>query len=277
MKIKKEKILKELEKQIKSVEDFIRKWRKLYSIVAQASKKGYTERLEAQYYQLKTWLMEHYTFRMYAPGSPDLVTTCLLNATTLHSVISVPFGTQIEQFDQFHNQALFALKNYLGTLKEKRRVVEEASDKELTAITEVPKASIFVGHSFAKKDSIIVEALLRSLSILDINVITGEKQEAERISDKIKRRIDHCHLILVIMTKRRKLKGSGHDTSGWLIQEAAYALAKNKKLILMVENGVTNIGGLQGDLEEIRFERRTLHNVILKLQEVVKDSIFGLE
>jgi len=279
MKIKKEKILKEIERQIKSIEDFIGEWRKLYSIVAQASKKGYTEKLEAQYYQLKIWLMEHYIFRehMYAPGSPDLVTTCLLNAITLHSVLSAPFGTGLEQFNQFHNHALFALKNYLGNLKEKLRVVNEASDEELTAITGVPKSSIFVGHSFAKKDSIVVDAVLNSLSILGINVVTGERPWARRISDKIKGRIDRCDLVLIVMTRRTKTNKGNYDTSGWLIDEKAYAVGQKKSLILMVENGVKNIGGLQGDLEKIRFERRTLHNAILKLQEVVKDSIYGSE
>lgn len=279
MKIKKEKIVKELERQIKLVEDFIWKWRKLYSIVAQASKEGYTEKLESQYYQLKTWLMENYIFceHMYAPRSPDLVKTCLLNATTLRSVLSAPFGTQLEQFDQFHNQALFDLQKYLGTLKEKRRVVEEASDEGLAAITELPKTSIFVGHSFAEKDSIVVKAVLNSLSILGIDVVTGERPMAKRISDKIKGRIDRCDFVLIVMTRRTKAKKGSYDTSGWLTDEKGYALGQKKSLILMVEKGVKNIGGLQGDLEEIRFERRTLHNAILKLQEIVKDSIYGSE
>jgi len=275
MKNKKEKILWNLDRQIERVEEFIGRWQELYSIVVEVSHKGYSEKLEAQYYEHKTWLMEHYTFcgQMHAPGSTDFIMTCLSNATTLGYIFSTPFGTHQERFDQFHNQALFALKNYLGVLKHRRQEVSEVPIDELFTSNESPKTSIFVAHSFAKVDSKIVDAVLKAITILGINVVTGEKPKAERISEKVKERIADCDPIVVVMTKRARIEGGDYDTSGWLIQEVAYAIGKDKKLILMVESGVTNIGGLQGDLEEIRFDRNTLHDAILHLQEVVHEAI----
>lgn len=275
MRSKKKKILRDFDKQIKRVEEFIDRWQELYGIVAEASNNGYSEKLEVQYYELKTWLMEHYTFgrQMHAPGSTDIVMTCLANAATLRYIFSTPFGTLVDRFDQFHNQALFALKQYLGVLKQRRQEISEVSDDELATSVEVTRTAIFVGHSFAKEDSSFVDAVLKAIAILGINVVTGEKPKAGRISEKVKERIEGCDPIVVVMTKRARIEGGDYDTSGWLIQEAAYALGKDKKLILMVERGVTNIGGLQGDLEEIRFDGNTLHDAILQLQEVVQEAI----
>jgi hypothetical protein len=42
-------------------------------------------------------------------------------------------------------------------------------------------------------------------------------------------------------------------TSPWLLEEKGVALAFGKPLVLMVEEGVTDFGGLQGDWQRIHF------------------------
>jgi hypothetical protein len=162
---------------------------------------------------------------------------------------------------------------FLDRIDEAIGALREGLPQKQEVTHEGAKHSIFVGHSFAGEDSTVVEAVKKAIGILGINVVTGEKPSAQRISDKVKGRIADCNPIVVVMTRRKGIEGGGYDTSGWLIQEAAYALGIGRKIILMVESGVTNIGGLQGDLEQVRFDRNSLHDAILGLQELVKDAI----
>ena len=68
---------------------------------------------------------------------------------------------------------------------------------------------------------------------------------------------------------RYKLEGRDEwTTSSWVVDEKAYALAGNRKLVLLREAGVTSIGGLQGDYEYLQFDRSKLEDLMVSLVEV---------
>jgi hypothetical protein len=50
-----------------------------------------------------------------------------------------------------------------------------------------------------------------------------------------------------------------------VIEEKAYAVAKRKKLVLIKEDGISSIGGIQGDYEYIEFRRDQLHALVFKI------------
>jgi len=57
-------------------------------------------------------------------------------------------------------------------------------------------------------------------------------------------------------TRRHAIPGrSLWTTSAWVIDEKAYALGKGKKLVLLREDGIDSIGGIQGDYEFVEFKR----------------------
>ena len=96
--------------------------------------------------------------------------------------------------------------------------------------------------------------------------MTGEKPEAERISEKVKKLIEQNHVFVGLFTRRDKLaRKKKWGTSAWVIEEKAYALAKNKKIILLRETEIESIGGLHGDYEYIPFSRETLDQAIVKV------------
>ncbi|HEV8595762.1 MAG TPA: hypothetical protein VGR51_09560, partial [Thermoplasmata archaeon] len=64
--------------------------------------------------------------------------------------------------------------------------------------------------------------------------------------------------------------------SPWLIDEKAFAVAKNKRLILLKEDGVNSIGGLQGDYEYIEFSRNRLNELVVSLVQVFELKVVGL-
>lgn len=118
--------------------------------------------------------------------------------------------------------------------------------------------SAFVGHSFAPSDTIVVSPVIRLLQAFNIRVETGERPAARPVSDKVRRRIDRCDAFVAIFSRREKLSGkNAYTTSAWVIDEKAYAIGKDKKLVLIKDRLVDSIGGLQGDYEYLEFDRRT--------------------
>lgn len=131
--------------------------------------------------------------------------------------------------------------------------------------------SMFVGHSFDARDKPVVDVVCRLLTTLDIKVVTGEKPKADRVSTKVRRRIEECEGFMGVFTERDKLAGKDKwATSAWIIDEKAYALASNKKLVLIKERRVSSIGGLQGDYEYLEFDRDDLADLILRLLEMIR-------
>lgn len=140
------------------------------------------------------------------------------------------------------------------------------------------RPTAFVGHSFNEQDLPFVHAVTETLQALGIAVLTGEKPKADRISEKVKRMIDSQHIFIGIFTKRAKLEGkNAWTTSEWVLDEKAYAYGKGRKLILLKEAEVESIGGIQGDYEYLSFSREKFHEVIVKLIQVFKLSVEGLQ
>ncbi len=146
-----------------------------------------------------------------------------------------------------------------------------------TAVVIQPKPTVtairklFVGHSFAKDDHVVNDVVLRFVAAYGLVVVTGEKPSANTISAKVRGRIEECDGFLGIFTRRDKIaRKQEWLPSPWVVDEKAYALAKNKKLVLLKESGVQSIGGLQGDYEFLEFERAALGDLLVKLLETLR-------
>ncbi len=139
------------------------------------------------------------------------------------------------------------------------------------------KPTAFLGHSFSSSDASIVACVRGVLEVIGIIVTTGEKPKADRVSEKVKTRIDAQFHFVGLFTRRDKLEGRNEwTTSPWLIDEKAYAVGKGKKLILLKEDGVTSIGGIQGDYEYVEFSRTKLEELVLRILEFFDVGAVGL-
>lgn len=136
----------------------------------------------------------------------------------------------------------------------------------------------FLGHSFAPEDKPIVDTFIQVLQSLGIKVTSGSKPAANSISNKVKGQIEAQHIFIGIFTRREKLPSSTKwTTSTWVMEEKAYAIGRSKKLILLKEEDVENVGGLQGDYEYIEFRRDQLHDAIVKLLKIFTISVDGIQ
>jgi len=139
----------------------------------------------------------------------------------------------------------------------------------------------FVGHSFEEKDSQIVDKIIKFLESTGIKCQTGEKAQNKSIAEKVKERILNNDIFVGIFTcgKEIALNGSlfnffnkerAYTTSNWVIQECGFAIGSNKELILLVEKGIYKFPELQGDLEVIYFNRESLEETFLKLNQMIE-------
>jgi len=133
----------------------------------------------------------------------------------------------------------------------------------------IRETTAFVAHSFSGEDREIVEQIISFLTKLGVKCETGKRAEPKAISDKVNQRIDAAELFVGIFTRKQKSTGGKFSTSGWVIEEKATATAAGKKLLLFVEEGVEDFGGLQGDYEYIPFSRDNFGAALISAMDYV--------
>jgi hypothetical protein len=137
----------------------------------------------------------------------------------------------------------------------------------------VRETKAFVAHSFAPEDERVVELIKGFVEKVGLVVVTGEAAAPGGITDKIKTRISDCEVFIVIYTRREEITPGVFQAPTWLLQETGFAISESKQLIILVEDGVTNIGGLQADNELIPFRRDDLAPALLKIQEALLEIV----
>lgn len=148
-----------------------------------------------------------------------------------------------------------------GTLLDHLRSVRNAVDM-LYAVSpiDVEKNTVFLSYSFSKEQKL--DSVKRMLSEYGFKVLTGKRARGS-VSESILNRIKKCEYFLSIMTRDKEMKGSEFCPSPWLLEEKGAAIAYGRKIILMVEEGVTGFGGLQGDWQRIHFTWDGFTNALL--------------
>jgi len=153
----------------------------------------------------------------------------------------------------------------------------------------------FVGHSFAQEDHQVVEAFLKFLNqVKNLSIgftwESAEPAEPKALADKVKGLIQDKNLFIGICTRKENVIEPVHiskstwnrkvlhakeehfswKTSDWIIQEIGLAIGRSMDLILLVENGLRQPGGLQGNLEYIPFDRGAPEKSFGKLLEMIR-------
>lgn len=137
--------------------------------------------------------------------------------------------------------------------------------------------SAFVGQSFAPSDKRVNQCVCDTLDALGVKVVTGERPKADLISEKVKSLIEEQSIFVGVFTRRDKIARKPEwTTSAWVIDEKAYALGRQKRLILLKEQGVGSIGGIQGDYEYLEFSRDGLEGLTVRLIQLFELTNNGL-
>jgi tetratricopeptide (TPR) repeat protein len=144
----------------------------------------------------------------------------------------------------------------------------------------------FIGRSFDEYDNQLVTKIVEFIESLDINCGDAKSAKSKPVEEKITELIDGCDIFVGIFTCDKPICKEEKETkwhckpgsettifttSNWVIQESGFALGRNKKLILLKENGVCELPKLQGNLEYIPFDRNHLEESFLKISQMIND------
>ncbi|MCX6168125.1 MAG: hypothetical protein NTX65_02210 [Ignavibacteriales bacterium] len=181
-------------------------------------------------------------------------------------------NTLRSKYDQSLNAILKEFRaQIIVPLKSKRITANNRREEEKPIVNSPLRNAqiVFIGQSFITSDKAVNEFIFKFFSAFGLKVTTGEKPKADSVSKKVKERIEASNIFVGIFTRRDKLEGKPEwTTSSWVIDEKAYAFAKNKKLFLLKEQGVSSIGGVQGDYEYLEFDRNNMGDLIIRLLEM---------
>ena len=149
-----------------------------------------------------------------------------------------------------------------------------------------------MGHSFEQADEEVVGTFLKYFDRLkDQDGFTWDHAEYAKpkvLYEKVCKKMLDKNLFIGICTikervispsklKKRWLRESVYanlydfefKTSDWIIQEIGYALGSGINVILLLEEGLREPGGLQGDLEYITFNREVPEKSFIKILEMI--------
>jgi hypothetical protein len=131
----------------------------------------------------------------------------------------------------------------------------------------VKPKSVFLSYRFAESD--YIEGLQTLLKRDGFHIITGQNANTF-ISQAILERIKSCEYFVCLMTRADEKRDGTFTTSPWLLEEKGAALAMDKRIVLMVEDGVNDIGGLQGDWQRINFTARSFTTAAIRAVDQLK-------
>ena len=149
----------------------------------------------------------------------------------------------------------------------------------------------FVGHSFLKADEDVVRAFIDHFSTLEKAGIGftwdhAEEAQALPLSKKVLAKIEGKNVFIGICTRKEyaidrskltriwanvfgKHSDLQYKTSDWIIQEIGLAVGRQMSIVLFLEEGVREPGGLYGDMEYIRFSRERPKDCFDKFLEML--------
>jgi tetratricopeptide (TPR) repeat protein len=152
----------------------------------------------------------------------------------------------------------------------------------------------FVAHSFVKDDEEVVGRFLKYFDQLSNMFATfswthAEAAEPRMLAEKVMSLLNDRNVFIGICTRKERaiedialaralfpkgvFKAKEEDfrwkTSDWIIQEIGLARGRQLEIILLIEEGVRDPGGLQGDLEYISFNRSYPERSFGKILEMI--------
>ncbi len=123
---------------------------------------------------------------------------------------------------------------------------------------------VFISYAFADRDT--MNTLRNSLQNKGIDVYTAEHhlQLGKPLSVKIQNAIRNSEAVIALVTEG--------ESSPSVNQEVGYALSSNIPVIPLVEEGA-RVGFMIGDVEQMRFNKSTVHRACEKVANYVVKEI----
>jgi len=121
---------------------------------------------------------------------------------------------------------------------------------------------VFLSKSFARRDrdlNAYFEGILRAVGV---DVETADGYSDEPVAVKVERLLRACDFLVGIYVIRYEDNDTDQTlTSQWVMRETYTVHGQGKAFIVLVEDGVDQLGGLDHDRELIFFKRDDMHSI----------------
>ena len=128
--------------------------------------------------------------------------------------------------------------------------------------------NIFLAFAFRDVDKPLVGYMDRLLASQFVQSKTGENLGGEMLTPVVQKRIEDSDALIALLTRRDQLASCGWTTHAWVKDELAWARAKGKPAVALIEEGVT-VDGMFQPHEYIPLQRDNPLEAILRLAETV--------
>lgn len=130
-----------------------------------------------------------------------------------------------------------------------------------------------MAYRFIPEDEGIANTIKKLLELEGFVCVDAQTAKAEDVSDKVKKEIENSDGVVVIFTKVKQLSNGKWTTSSWLNDEKAFALGKNKPILLFFEDCIDpdERKGIHGELEYLPFNRDKMDEFILRAIPYIRD------
>lgn len=132
--------------------------------------------------------------------------------------------------------------------------------------------SVFLSYRFEEGEWI--EGLQGLLVDNGFTIVDG-KGSNSFIGQGILEKIQEAEFFLCLMTRSKRKEDGLYTTSPWLLEEKGAALALHKRIVLMIEEGVDEYGGLQGDWQRIHFAPKGFTTAALSAVKQLRSYVGG--
>jgi len=128
---------------------------------------------------------------------------------------------------------------------------------------------VFVGFGYNERDQWIQDQVSPILRGLGFTVVSGKDMHGEELQDEVKSRIDQSDAVIGFFTIREGQGEADFTSHIWVRDETMYALARDKPIVLVREEGVRVPDGLFGDRQYVPYSATDRLACVVELVEAL--------
>ena len=115
---------------------------------------------------------------------------------------------------------------------------------------------VFVGYGYNEQDKWIEEHVFPILRCVGFTVLHGKDLHGQILQPGVEKRLDQSDAVIAFFTIRQGQGDADFTSHIWVRDELVYAVAKNKPVIPVRENGVKLPDGLLGNRQYIQLDQK---------------------
>jgi hypothetical protein len=134
-----------------------------------------------------------------------------------------------------------------------------------------------VGFGYNDRDRWIPDLVFPLIRAFGCEVVTGEEMQGEQLDDGVKQRIETSDALIGFLTRRGEANAGVYETHRWVVEELALAIAAERRVVEVREDGVSDQGGFAGNRQRIPYSEPARDKLLVQLATTVGNWVRTLD